>query len=143
MRNIRNIIIAGLLIAAPASAYVQSANGGMAEASATIVKTQMSQRNAALAPLLARKDVLQKQFDALITPVGYDDAKLASTMAEMRAVEGQIVETMGTSLLALLKALPDADRALFMQSMTRTPPNASAAVATPLPIGPPSDGPGR
>jgi len=125
---IKAFVIAGMLLAAPVAAAAQNA-GGLSEASQQVVKESFAKRSAELAPLIAKKRELQRQFDSLLTPASYDAEKLASTMSEMRAVEGEIVEKMGTSLLALLKSLPENDRAIFLKSLSKTPPTASAAVS--------------
>ena len=126
------LIAASLLLGTPALAQ-QAAPAGASESAKRIVQENFKQRDSTLAPLMARKRELQRQFDALLTPQGYDEKKLASTMAEMRKVEGQIVETSGAALLALLKELPAEDRSLFLKTLKRTP--------APRPV--PGNGPGR
>jgi uncharacterized membrane protein len=132
MFKMKALIAATLLLAAPAVAQ-QAAPAGASEAAKRMVQENFKQRDAALVPLVAKRRDLQKQFEALMTPEGYDEKKLAANMAEIRKVEGQIVETSGSSLLALLKELPAADRTLFLKTLKRGP--------APLPA--PRAGPGR
>ena len=132
MFKLKALIAAGLLLGTPALAQ-QAAPAGASASAKRMVQDNFRQRDAALVPLMARKRDLQKQFDALLTPQGYDEKKLAATMAELRKVEGQIVETSGASLLALLKELPAADRSLFLKSLKRGPDARPA----------PGPGPGR
>ena len=96
----------------------------MSDAGKQVLKQNLQTRDSDLAPLIARKRDLQQRFDALLTPEGYDEAKLASVMAEMRAVEGEIVERTGNSMLALLKALPEKDRGAFFKTLKRSGPAA-------------------
>lgn len=119
MFKMKALIAASLLLGTPALA--QQAPAGASEAAKRIVQENFKKRDATLAPLMARKRELQRLFDALLTPQGYDEQKLAATMAEMRRVEGEIVETSGTSLLALLKELPADDRSRFLLSLKRGP----------------------
>ena len=130
MFKMKALIAASLLIGTPALAQ-QPAPAGASESARRMVQANFKQRDSALAPLVARKNALQKQFEALLTPQGYDEAKLAATMAEMRKVEGQIVETSGASLLALLKELPTEDRNLFLKSLKRGPEARPARGAGP------------
>jgi uncharacterized membrane protein len=129
MFKMKALIAATLLLAAPAAAQ-QAAPAGASEAAKRMVQENFKQRDAALAPLVAKRRALQKQFDALLTPEGYDEKKLAANMAEIRKVEGQIVETTGVSMLALLKTLPDNDRTVFFRSLKRP-----GAPARPIPQG--------
>jgi uncharacterized membrane protein len=128
MLKITAFFAAGLMLATSASA--QQVPAGMSDSAGQVLKESMQKRDADLAPLIARKRDLQKRFEALLTPEGYDEAKLAAVMAEMRAVEGEIVERTGNSMLALLKALPEKDRGAFFKSLRRTAP-----AARPIPQG--------
>ena len=98
----------------------------MSEEGRKIVTAYMQKRGSEIEPILQKKQALQKQFDSYLTAETYDQAKLEATMAEMRVVEGQLFDAMGSTMLALLKELPDADRAAFMKSLTKTPPKAGA-----------------
>ncbi|HEV2078430.1 MAG TPA: hypothetical protein VGR19_00825 [Allosphingosinicella sp.] len=120
MLKMKALIAASLLLGTPALAQ-QGVPAGASESGKRIVQENFKKRDATLAPLMVRKRELQRQFDALLTPQGYDEQKLAATMAEMRKVEGEIVETSGTSLLALLKELPAEDRSRFLTSLKRGP----------------------
>lgn len=123
MLRVKLLALAGLMLAAPAALQAQAESASqMSEASQGIVRDQIAARNAKIEPLLKRKQELDKQFAVLMTPGGYDEAKLASTMSEIRTVEGEIVELRAVALQELLKSLPDADRNLFLKSLTRTPP---------------------
>ena len=122
MRILKSIILAGLLVGAPAAAQT---GGTVSEAGKKIVTEHFSKRSAEIEPLLQRKRALQAQFDALLTPAKYDEAALQAKMGEMKVVEGQIFDAMGATMLSLLKALPANDRAIFMKSLTKTPPAAA------------------
>jgi uncharacterized membrane protein len=119
-------LAASLIFGTPVLA--QQAPSGMSDSAKQLLKENISKRDADLAPLIAKKRDLQKRFDALLTPEGYDEAKLAATMAEMRGVEAEIVEGNGASMLALIKALPEKDRSAFFNSLKRP---GSSARATP------------
>ena len=110
------LIAASLMLGTPALAQQ---GPGMSDAGKQVLKENIQKRDADLAPLIAKKRDLQRRFDALLTPEGYDEAKLAATMAEMRGVEGEIVERTGNSMLALLKALPEKDRGAFFNTLKR------------------------
>lgn len=123
MLRVKLLALAGLMLAAPATLQAQAEGASqMSEASQGIVRDQIAARNAKIEPLMKRKQELDKEFAVLMTPEGYDEAKLASTMTEIRTVEGEIVELRAVALQQLLKSLPDADRNLFLKSLTRTPP---------------------
>ena len=126
MLKMTAFLAAALIFATPVLAQQPSA--GMSDAAKQVLKENISKRDADLAPLIAKKRDLQKQFDALLTPEGYDEAKLAATMDQMRGVEGEIVERTGASMLALLKALPEADRGAFFSTLKRP---GAAGRATP------------
>ncbi len=132
MLKMNAVIAASLLLGTPALAQ-QPAPTGATEAAKRIVQDNFKKRDSTIAPLTVRKRELQRQFDALLTPQGYDEQKLASTMAEMRKVEAQIAETSGAALLAVLKEMSADDRALFLKSLKRGP--------APRPA--PGNGPGR
>lgn len=119
------LLAAGLLLATAAPA--QQAPSGMSDTARQLLQDNLAKRDSDLAPLVARKRDLQKQFDALLTTEGYDEEKLASTMAEMRSVEGAIVERTGESMLALLKTLPEEDRGAFFKTLRRSAPAPRAA----------------
>lgn len=120
MLKMKMLIAASLLLGTPAVA--QQAPAGLSDAAKQVLKENLQSRDAELAPLLVKRRALQEQYDALLTPEGYDEAKLAATMAEMRGLEGQIVERTGDSMLALLKALPEEDRSVFFKSLRRSAP---------------------
>jgi hypothetical protein len=133
MKKLKVYMIAGLLsaislLAGPA--FAQSATGTykpfMSDGGKQIVQQYMTKRNADIAPLLRKKSELQARMSALLTPQTYNDAKLAQVMAEMGAVEAQLFSIMSSSMLAILKVLPDYDREAFMQSISKTPPSGSA-----------------
>lgn len=123
MRSLKAVILAALLAGAPAAAQ-QTA---MSDEGKKIVAEHMQKRGSEIEPILQKKAALQKQFDSYLTAETYDEAKLKATMAEMRVVEGELFDAMGTTMLALLESLPEADRAVFMESLTKTPPKAGAA----------------
>jgi len=112
-------ILAGGLMMLASPALAQQTSSGMSDSAKQILKENLQKRDADLAPLIAQKRDLQKRFDALLTPSGYDETKLAATMTEMRAVEAQIVGRTGESMLALLKTLPEKDRNAFFNSLKR------------------------
>jgi uncharacterized membrane protein len=123
MLKLKAFVIAGLLFGTPALAQ-QSApaqNAGLSEGGKKIVQDYMVKRSSDIEPLLQKKRQLQTQFDALLTADTYDEAKLASTMVDMRDVEGRLFDAMGSTMLALLKALPENDRAIFMKSLSKKP----------------------
>lgn len=123
MFKLKALALAGLMLTAPAALQAQAGGASaMSEASQKLVQEQIAERNAKIEPLLKRKQELDKQFAVLMTPEGYDEAKLASTMQEIRSVEGEIVELRAVALQDLLKSLPEPDRNLLLKSMTRTPP---------------------
>lgn len=128
MRILKFAIAAGLLLGTPALAQqaAPAAQAGMSEDGKKIVMDHMARRSQQIEPLLQRKRQLQAQFDGLLTAETYDEARLAETMAAMREVEGQLFDAMGSTMLALLKALPPQDRAAFMKSISKTPPSAAA-----------------
>jgi len=119
----KSLLILGLALAAPVAA--QNASPALSAEGKQTYQTVMKSRNAEMAPLLARKRELEKQFDALLASGSFDEAKFTSVMADMQKVEGQIYEARGTALVAVLKALPEADRAIFMKSISKTPPKAA------------------
>ena len=125
MMKITALIAAGLMLAAPA--FAQKAPAGMSDTAKQTMRENLKKRDAELAPLIAKKRELQKQFDTLLTTEGYDEEKLAATMREMRSVEGEIVERTGDSMLALLKALPERDRGAFFKTLRRSAPAPRAA----------------
>lgn len=133
MFKMKTLLVAGLMLAAPMAAPAQTAPA-LSDGGKAAFQQVMTARQATLAPLVQRKAELQQQFEALVDPDAYDHDKLAAVMAEMRSVEGQIVETMGTSLLSLLEKLPEADRNLFLASMKKGPDPQVSRVET---------GPGR
>lgn len=114
-----------LMIGTPVLA--QDRGAGLSDAAKQTLQKNLTERDAELAPLVAKRRELQQQFDALLTPQGYDEDKLAATMAAMRSVEGEIVEKTGTSMLALIKALPEDDRAAFFKTLKRPGPATRAA----------------
>ena len=122
MRTLKAIILAAMLIGAPAAAQQAT----MSDEGKKIVAEHMQKRGAEIEPILQRKQALEKQFDSYLTAETYDEAKLQATMAEMRAVEGELFDAMGSTMLALLKSLPEADRNVFMKSLTKAPPTAGA-----------------
>jgi len=121
MLKLKVLAAATLLLGTPALAQQGPA---MSAAGKQVFKENIQKRDADLAPLIAKRRDLQKRYDALLTPETYDEEKLAAVMADMRGVEGEIVERTGASMLALLKALPDKDRSLFFKSLKR--PGAAA-----------------
>lgn len=125
MLKLKALIVAGLMLTTPALA--QDVPSGVSDDGKQVYVESMKQRAAGLTPLLARKRELQAQFDAMLTPEAYDEEKLAATMADMRGVEAQIVEKMGASLLAMLKAFPENDRAIFLRSLSKTPTAKAAS----------------
>ena len=126
MRTVKALILAAMLVGTPAAAQQAT----MSEEGRKIVTAYMQKRGSEIEPILQKKQALQKQFDSYLTAETYDQAKLEATMAEMRVVEGQLFDAMGSTMLALLKELPDADRAAFMKSLTKTPPKAGQARAS-------------
>jgi uncharacterized membrane protein len=124
MLKMKALIAASLLLGTPALAQQAPA---MSDAGRQVFKENIQKRDTELAPLIAKRRELQKRYDALLTPEGYDEEKLAWVMAEMRGLEGEIVERTGVSMLALLKALPDGDRTVFFRSLKR-PGQASRPV---------------
>ena len=124
MRILKSLLAASLLVAAPALA--QSGDAALSDGGKKIVLDHMKQRGEQIEPLLQKKRALQGEFDALLTPATYDEAKLAGVMKEMQAVEAQIFDAMGGTMLTILKALPEADRAAFMKSLVKTPPKLQA-----------------
>jgi uncharacterized membrane protein len=123
MLKMTALLAASLMLATPALSQ-QAPAAGMSDSAKLVLKENIQKRDADLAPLIAKKRDLQKKFDALLTPESYDEAQLAATMAEMRAVEGEIVERTGNSMLALLKALPEEDRGAFFNTLKRPGPQA-------------------
>jgi uncharacterized membrane protein len=119
MSKMKMLIAAALMLGTPALAQQAP---GLSDAAKTLLKENLEKRDADLAPLIAKRRDLQKQYDALLTPEGYDEEKLAAKMSEMRGLEGEIVEKTGVSMLALLKALPEDDRAVFFKSLRRSAP---------------------
>ena len=129
----KTFIIAGLMLAAPAAlaqdtstAPAAEQSSGLSEAGATLYRDYQASQRAELTPLLKRRAELQAQFDSLMKPNAYDDAKLTAAMTELRNVEGQIVEKQGNALLSLLRAMSAPDRAEFLGAMSRAP-NAAPA----------------
>ena len=120
MRSLKAMILAAMLAGAPAAAQQAT----MSEEGKKIVAEHMQKRGAEIEPILQRKQALEKQFDSYLTAETYDEAKLQATMTEMRAVEGQLFDAMGSTMLALLKSLPEADRAVFMRSLSKAPSQA-------------------
>jgi uncharacterized membrane protein len=136
------IIIAGLLLAAPAAAHAQQAAAGtstagqaaaskMSEAGATLFRNYQTSQRAELLPLFKQRAELQAQFDGLLKPGTFDDSKLEATMIQLRQVEGQIVEKQGTALLALLRAMTAQDRNEFLALMSQSPPVSASRARTP------------
>ena len=123
MRTLKAIILAAVLMGSPAAAQQAT----MSDEGKKIVAEQMQKRNSVIEPILQRKQALEKQFDSYLTAETYDEAKLQATMAEMRAVEGELFDAMGSTMLALLKSLPEADRNVFMKPLTKAPPAAGNA----------------
>lgn len=121
MLKMKMLIAAALLLGTPAMAQQAP---GLSDTAKTILKENLQKRDTELAPLIAKRREIQKQYEALLTPENYNEAKLAAAMADMRALEGEIVEKTGVSMLALLKALPDNDRATFFKSLRRSAPPA-------------------
>lgn len=115
-------LIAASLLIAGSPALAQETSSGLSDAAKEVLQENLKARDAELAPLIAKRRELQQQFDALLTPEGYDEDKLAATMAAMRSVEGEIVEKTGVSMLALIKALPENDRAAFFKTLKRPGP---------------------
>lgn len=130
MRILKSLILAAALTGAPAMAQQAISDAGK-----KAVAEYQTSRTAELRPLLQKKRALQAQFDALMSPQNYDEAKLQATTAEMKQVEGQLFDVMSGSMLKLLKSLPAQDRALFMKSLTKSAPGTAAA-DTPLKPGP-------
>jgi hypothetical protein len=122
MGILKAAILAAMLVAAPAAAQ----QAAMSDEGKKIVVDHMAKRGAQIEPILQKKQALQKEFDGYLTAETYDEAKLAETMAEMKVVEGQLFDAMGSTMLELLKELPEADRAAFMKSITKTPPKPAA-----------------
>lgn len=118
-------LAAGLMVATAAPA--QQAPAGMSDSAKQLLKANLEQRDSDLEPLIARKRDLQMQFDSLLTPEGYDAEKLEAIMAQMRSVEGAIVERTGQSMLALLKALPEEDRGAFFKTLRKPAPRPARA----------------
>ncbi len=113
---------AGLILAAPATAFPQQvAPPSLSEGGKKAIETMAVNRTTAMAPLLKRKAELQAEFDALLTPASYDAVKLRALMPQMQTVESELYQAMGGSMLTLLEELPEADRAVFMKSLTRKP----------------------
>lgn len=131
MFGLKAAAAAALLIGAPAMAQdiASAAAPAISEGGQKIVRDHMARRNADMAPLLKKKRELQAEFDSMLAAGDFDEPKIAATMAEMRGVDGKIVDTVGSSLLALLKILPEADRSAFMKSLTKTPPAAAPAAS--------------
>lgn len=122
MRILSPFLAAGLLLAAPAAAFPQQvAPPSLSEGGKKAIETMAVNRTTAMAPLLKRKAELQAEFDALLTTASYDAAKLRALMPQMQTVESELYQAMGGSMLTLLEELPEADRAVFMKSLTRKP----------------------
>jgi uncharacterized membrane protein len=120
MSMMKMLMGASLMIGAPALA--QEPATGVSDAGKQTIQQSFKQRDADLAPLRQKREALQKQFNALTTPEGYDEEKLAAVMAEMRTVEGEIVERTGATLLSLLKTLPAEDRNAFLATLKQPAP---------------------
>ena len=120
MRSLKAIILAAMLAGTPAAAQ----QAVMSEEGRKIVAEHMQKRSSEIEPILQKKQALENQFDSYLTAETYDEARLRATMAEMRAVEGQLCDAMGSTMLALLKSLPEADRAVFMRSLSKAPSQA-------------------
>jgi uncharacterized membrane protein len=124
MLKLKAFVIAGLMLGTPALSQQPAPAqnpAGLSEDGRKIIQDYMVKRSSDIEPLLQRKRQLQTQFDALLTAETYDEAKLASIMADMRDVEGRLFDAMGSTMLALLKALPENDRAIFMKSLSKRP----------------------
>jgi uncharacterized membrane protein len=134
MLYMKILISAGLMLAAPTALAAQDAkpapaaaeSTGLSEAGATLYRDYQATQKAELTPLLKRRAELQGQFDALMKPDSYDDARLTAAMTELRNVEGQIVEKQGNALLNLLRSFSAPDRAQFLGAMSRAPGAAPA-----------------
>lgn len=120
MTTMKMLVAVGLMLGAPA--FAQESSAGASNAGKQMVQESFKKRDAELAPLSEKRSALQKQFNVLMTAEGYDEEKLAATMAEMRLVEGEIVEKTGASLLSLLKALSPEDRSLFLKALKQPAP---------------------
>lgn len=135
MLKLKVLVAASLMLGVPATVQAQTASGpSLSEASRKIVQQHLAERNTDIQRLLAERQRLETQRDALLTPATYDEQKLGAILAQLRTIGAQISEEIDLSTLALLKSLPENDRNLFLASLTRTPPS---------PVTPPSGGQGR
>ncbi len=114
-------VAAGLMLASPAVATAQGVAPVLSAQGTQQREENLTKRRADLAPLIAKRQALKKQYGALMTPAGYDEAQLAATMTEMRQIEGQIVETQQNSVLALLKGFSAEDRNAYLSVGRRAP----------------------
>lgn len=123
MRNLKMLVAASLMFGTPAMVHAQAAGAQpMSQASQKIVLENRARLKAEVDALLAQRQRLEAQRDALLTPATYDQQKLASVLAELRAVSAKVADKIDLSTLELLGKLSDTDRSLFLASLTKTRP---------------------
>jgi len=143
---IGGLLLAALAVPAPSAAAVApSAPPAAAPAGQRVVKLSpqgsevvkqwSTQGDPGLQMLVQQQRELRTQMLALIGAPKIDVAKLEALMKKQEGLQSDIRQRSDARLLALVKALPEADRSLFLKSLQRP--------VVPPPVVPPSPQPAQ
>ncbi|WP_157219783.1 periplasmic heavy metal sensor [Flavisphingomonas formosensis] len=125
-------------VAAPAPAPRVAAPGAAAAApnrrsislspqGTEVVKQWAAQKDPELTMLIQQQRALGSQMQMVIGAPKIDLAKLEELMKKQEGLQSDIRQRRDARLLALVKALPEADRSIFLKGLQPPPPPSPAA----------------